>query len=249
MIFTRFAISFAFVVFTLSSFGAEPVASSNTNAYEFRAQHDPDGIGKFYLGREIAHVAGGHENAEWLERPGREKEEGTDLLLPALKIKAGDAVADVGAGTGYYTRRLAKEVGPKGTVYAQDIQQDVLDMLTNAMASANVQNVKAILGTTKDPKLPKESLDLALLVDAYHEFDFPREMAEGLCRALKPGGRLVFVEFRAEDPNVPIKPVHKMSEAQVKKEMGVQPLKWVETIEVLPWQHVIIFQKTKPISP
>src|SRR5205809_6458720 len=208
--------------------------------YEFRQQHDPDGIGKFFMGREIAYVMG-HQAANWLERPERDQEERPDLLLPALKIKPGDAVADIGAGTGYYTRRLAKLAGEKGTVYAVDIQQEMLDLLTNKMAELNIRNVKPILGTITDPKLPKAAVDLILMVDVYHEFDYPYEMALGMTRALKPGGRMVFVEFRGEDPNVPIKRVHKMTEAQVRKEMSLQPLKWQETIETLPWQHIIIF--------
>ena len=218
---------------------------ASTNAaphYETRERHDPNGIGKFYFGREIAHVMG-HEGAEWLERSEREKEERPDLLLPALKIREGDAVADIGAGTGYYTRRLAKAVGEKGTVYAVDIQQEMLDLLTNKMAELNIHNVQPVLGTLTDPKLPRQKLDMALMVDVYHEFDHPYEMTRAICDALKAGGRLVFVEFRAEDPEVPIKKVHKMSEAQVKKEMSVQPLEWVETNEALPWQHVIIFRK------
>ncbi len=217
----------------------------STNAatrYETREQHDPNGIGKFYLGREIAHVMG-HDGAEWLERPEREKEERSDLLLPALRIKEGDVVADIGAGTGYYTRRLAKSVGAKGTVYAVDIQAEMLDMLTNKMAELGIKNVKPVLGTLTDPKLPKGKVDMALMVDVYHEFDHPYEMARAICDGLKPGGRLVFVEFRAEDPDVPIKEVHKMSEAQVRKEMSVQPLEWVETNESLPRQHIIVFRK------
>src|SRR5262245_54950653 len=141
--------------------GAEPAR------YEFRSEHDPDGIGKFFMGREIAHVMG-HQAADWLERPEREKEERPDLLLPALKLKPGDSVADIGAGTGYYTRRLAKLVGEKGTVYAVDIQQEMLDLLTNKMAELKIRNVKPVLGTVNDPKLPNQSVDLVLMVDVYH---------------------------------------------------------------------------------
>lgn len=219
-------------------------AAAPSARYETRQNHDPDGIGKFYMGREIAHVMG-HEAADWLERPERESEERPSLAVPALKIKAGDAVADIGAGSGYYTRRLAKLVGERGVVYAVDIQQEMLDLLTNKMAEANIHNVKAVLGDITDPKLPLASVDLALLVDVYHEFDHPYEMIQAICTSLKPGGRIAFVEFRGEDPKVPIKLLHKMTEAQVRKEMSAQPLEWVETSEVLPWQHIIIFKKTE----
>ncbi len=221
-------------------------AGTNTPAlaprYETRAEHDPNGIGKFYLGREIAQVMG-HEGADWLERPEREQEERTDLLVPALKLKPGAAVADIGAGTGYYTRRLAKAVGTNGLVFAVEIQPEMLDLLTNKMAGENIFNVKPVLGTITDPKLPRAAVDLILMVDVYHEFDHPFEMVAAMCQSLKPGGRIVFVEFRAEDPAVAIKAVHKMSEAQVRREMSVHPLEWVETIAKLPQQHIIVFRK------
>jgi protein-L-isoaspartate O-methyltransferase len=217
-------------------------APADVSVYQFRKQHDPDGIGKFYCGREIAQVMG-HQGADWLERPEREAEEKPALLMKALALKPGEAVADIGAGTGYYTRRLAQNVGPKGAVYAVEIQQEMLDILTNKMAAMNIHNVKPVLGEITDPKLPAGSVDLILMVDVYHEFDHPREMVEAMVRALKPGGRMVFVEFRGEDPQVPIKPLHKMTEAQVRKEMAAFPMKWVETSEVLPIQHIIVFRK------
>ncbi len=223
-----------------------PVRAQTTNAplprYEFRTNHDPNGTGKFYLGREIAQVMG-HEGADWLERPDREKQERPDLLLKALDIKPGQALADIGAGTGFYTRRLARQTGPKGTVYAVDIQPEMLQLLTNKLSAEGLNNVRPVLGEVADPRLPAGALDLILMVDVYHEFEQPFEMAERLCAALKPGGRLVFVEFRGEDPAVPIKRVHKMTETQVRKEMSVQPLTWVETVETLPWQHVIVFRR------
>lgn len=240
---------FAFAWFCAVGFVSLPACSAETNSlspalrYETRAEHDPNGIGKFYMGREIAHVMG-HQAADWLERPEREQEERTDLVVPALQLKSGDAVADIGAGTGYYTRRLAKAVGDRGVVYAVEIQQEMLDILTNKLASEKVLNVRPVLGTITDPKLPRASVDLVLMVDVYHEFDHPFEMVEAMCRALKPGGRMVFVEFRGEDPKVPIKLVHKMSERQVLKEMGPFPeMEHTKTIGTLPWQHVIVFTK------
>lgn len=227
----------AVLLLTLAGFAASPASR-----YEVRVEHDPDGIGKFYMGREIAHVMG-HQAAGWLERPERGKEERPDLLLSALGIKPGDAVADIGCGSGYHTRRLARAVGTNGVVYAVDIQPEMLDLLTNKLGAEKILNVKPVLGTVTDPKLPKESVDLILMVDVYHEFDHPYEMVEAMCRALKPGGRIVFVEFRGEDPDVPIKLVHKMTEAQVRKEMNVQPLEWVESIGLLPQQHIIVFRR------
>lgn len=217
-------------------------ALASPPVYEYRSLHDPDGIGKFYQGREIAQVMG-HQGADWLERPTREAEEQPALVMKALKLKKGDVVADIGAGTGYYSRRLAREVGTNGVVYAVDIQQEMLDILTNKMAELGIHNVKPVLGTITDPKLPPSSVDLILMVDVYHEFDHPREMLMAMSKALKPGGRMVFVEYRGEDPKVPIKPLHKMTVAQVRKEMAAFPLQWVETVEVLPIQHIIFFRK------
>jgi ubiquinone/menaquinone biosynthesis C-methylase UbiE len=219
---------------------ADPAAA--TNHYEFRTGHSRDGIGKFYMGREIAHVMG-HQAADWLERPERDQEEHTETLVKDLKVRPGDVVADIGAGTGYFTRRVAGKVGPRGTILAVDIQPEMLVLLTNKMAEAGITNVKPVLGTITDPRLPPNSVDLAFMVDVYHEFDHPREMMQAIARSLKPGGRVVFVEFRGEDPAVPIKPLHKMTEAQVKKEMEALSLKWIETIHVLPRQHMIVFGK------
>src|SRR5262249_37438291 len=156
----------------------------------------------------------------------------------------GDVVADVGAGSGYYTFRLAAAVGPKGKVYANDIQKEMLEIISKRKDKEKAANVETVLGTETDAKLPENKVDLSLLVDVYHEFSHPYEMTESMLKALKPGGRLVFVEYRLEDPEVPIKLVHKMSQKQVLKEMGNHPaLKYVKTVDVLPWQHIIIFEK------
>jgi protein-L-isoaspartate O-methyltransferase len=227
---------------TVFSFAAEP-PSPPTPLYETREIHDPNGIGKFFLGREIAHVMG-HQAAGWLERPEREEEERTDLAVKALDLKPGDAVADIGCGTGYYASRMARIVGEKGIVYGVDIQQEMLDLMQRKMKLLRITNVKSILGEVKDPKLAPESCDAMLLVDVYHEFDFPYEMTRAMIPALKKGGRLIFIEFRGEDPKVPIKEVHKMTEAQMKKEMALHPeLEWVETKKDLPQQHIIVFRR------
>lgn len=211
--------------------------------YEKRTKHDPDGIGLFYMDREIAHVMG-HQAAGWLERPERQEEERTDLLIEALKLKPGEVLADVGVGTGYIAEKMARRIVPGGVVYGVDIQQEMLDLLDRKMKLLRVDNVKGVLGTITDPKLPEGKIDLIIMVDVYHEFDHPYEMTESMVKSLKKGGRLVFIEYRKEDPKVPIKLVHKMSEEQVKKEMAAFPaLEWVETNPVLPQQHIIIFRK------
>jgi precorrin-6B methylase 2 len=223
----------------------EPKPADKASRYEFRKDHDPDGIGKFYMGREIAEVMG-HLAAGWLDRPEREKEEAPTKLMEALKIQPGDVVADIGAGSGYFTFRLSDKVGPKGKVLAVEIQQEMLDIISKRMKAKNIDNIDLVLGTESDPNLTANGVDLMLLVDVYHEFSHPYEMTEAMVKALKPGGRLVFVEYRKEDDKVPIKLVHKMFEKQVLKEMEPHPLKWVKTDEVLPWQHIIIFEKKKP---
>jgi ubiquinone/menaquinone biosynthesis C-methylase UbiE len=209
--------------------------------YELRRGDDPNGIDKYYMGRQIAHVMG-HQAADWLERPTREQEEHTQEMINLLDLKPGENVADIGAGTGYISWRMAKKVSP-GKVYAVEIQQEMLDLLGANMKERGISNVVQTLGTITDPKLPTNAIDLIIMVDVYHEFDHPCEMTDAMVRSLKVGGRLVFVEFRKEDPNVPIKEVHKMSEAQVKKEMSPFPLAHSQTITNLPWQHVIVFKK------
>jgi ubiquinone/menaquinone biosynthesis C-methylase UbiE len=221
---------------------ADPEKKPEAPRYETRKDHDPDGIGKFYMGREIAQVMG-HLGIGWLERKEREKEEEPAKLIELLKLKEGMVVADVGAGSGYYSFRISPKVGDKGKVLAVDIQREMLDAIRARAKENKVTNVEPVLGTEDDPKLPEGKVDLILLVDVYHEFSKPYEMTQTLVKALKPGGRLVFVEFRLEDPNVPIKLVHKMTEKQVLKEMEPHPLKWVSTNEEMPWQHVITFEK------
>ncbi len=211
--------------------------------YETRDVHDPDGIGKFYLGREIAHVMG-HQGAGWLERPEREKEEDPTKLLAALEIKPGMVVADVGAGSGYHCFRMAPLVGNKGKVLAVDIQPEMLAIIKARAKKEAVTNIELIQGTESDPKLPAAEVDLIIMVDVYHELEFPHEMTERMVASLKPGGRMAFVEFRLEDPKVPIKLVHKMSERQVMIEMEQFPnIEHLKTVKSLPWQHIVLFQK------
>ena len=222
---------------------ARDLATPTTAHYEIRTEHDPNGIGKFFMGREIAQVMG-HQGADWLERPQREAEEHADALIDALKFREGEVVADIGCGTGYITRKIAAKIGATGTIYGVEIQQEMLDKWTKQMAGSGVGRATPVLGTTSDPKLPPASCDTLILVDVYHEFDFPLEMVQHMIDALKPGARIVFVEYRKEDPAVPIKELHKMSVAQVKKEMAVHPhLQHVETIATLPRQHIIVFKK------
>jgi ubiquinone/menaquinone biosynthesis C-methylase UbiE len=225
-----------FVVFV------SPLSADPPNRYEFRREHDPNGTGKFYMGRESAEVMG-HEAAGWLDRPEREKEEQPTRLMEILKPKTGEVVADIGAGSGYYTFRFAEKVGPTGKILAVDIQPEMLALIRQRMKERKLTNIETVMGTVSDPKLPDAAIDTILLVDVYHEFSHPYEMTEKMVKALKPGGRLVFVEFRLEDENVPIKLVHKMTEKQVKKEMEPFPLKHAKTFDSLPWQHVIVFEK------
>jgi len=237
-------------VFAGASFAAEkavpsggPVTLPSTDAlYQQLFKANVEGIGKFYMGRQISHVMG-HQGATWLERPEREREEGTAEMVRSLKLKLGDQVADIGVGTGYIARRMARVIGPKGTVYGVDIQPEMLALLEKNMRKLGLNNVKGVRGTISDPKLRANSLDLVIMVDVYHEFSHPYEMMQGIVKALKPGGRVAFVEYRGEDPKVPIKRLHKMTEAQVKKEAALFALKHVETYKNLPWQHVVFFRK------
>jgi ubiquinone/menaquinone biosynthesis C-methylase UbiE len=220
---------------------AAPQAGAADTRYE-RVVPSPDGIGKRYMGREIAGVMG-WEGAQWLERESRAREERPELLLRKLALAPGMTVADIGAGTGYYTWQLAKQVGPGGRVYAVDVQPEMIRLLDSQMARRSVRNVISVLGSDTSVKLPPARVDLAIMVDVYHELAYPAEVLDSIVDALKPGGRVVFVEYRAEDPAVAIKPPHKMSERQVRREATARGLKWERSIEVLPIQHAIVFRK------
>lgn len=200
-----------------------------------------DGIGKFYMGREISQVMG-HLGAGWLERPKREQEERTDLLIKNMGLKKEDQVADVGAGSGYFSFRMA-ELVPDGKVFAVDISPQMLGIVRAKMASKKVTNVEPVLSTIKDIKLPPDSIDCVLIVDAYHEFSHPREMAQSIFNALREKGRLILIEYRLEDPSVPIKLLHKMTQKQAIEEISQVGLVWKKTLDVLPQQHFMIFEK------
>jgi cyclopropane fatty-acyl-phospholipid synthase-like methyltransferase len=195
-----------------------------------------------YQGREIAttmHYLG----APWLTRESREREEECSTLLKVLRVQPGDTVCDMGCGNGFYSLKLAKLVGENGKVLAVDIQPEMLTLLKERAAAEDIKNIEEVLGTETDPKLTDASVDLMLLVDVYHEFSRPAEMLQAIRRSLKPTGRVALVEFRGEDPNVPIKPLHKMTKEQILKEFPPNGLKHTDQFDDLPWQHVMFFQR------
>jgi ubiquinone/menaquinone biosynthesis C-methylase UbiE len=192
-------------------------------------------------GRIFAPVMG-VGGAQWLERPERENEEAPSKALDALDLKPGMVVADIGAGSGYYSSRIAKRVGPTGRVYATDIQPGMIALLDRRIASEGLTNVTTLLGAMDDPRLPPRAIDLAIMVDVYHELQEPQLFLQRLKEAFKPGGRLVLLEFRKEDPKVPILEVHKMSVAEVKQELEAEGFLLDRVIDVLPWQHIIVLR-------
>ena len=202
-----------------------------------------DGTGKVYMGREIAQYMS-HRGAGWLEREGRAREEQPDAVVAALELEPTDTVVDLGAGTGYFTRRLARAV-PQGRVLAVDIQSEMLALLEANLEEEGIGNVVPVLGTESDPNLPAASVDLTLMVDAYHEFAFPAEILAALYRTTVPGGRVALVEYRGEDPSVPIKPLHKMTEAQAVRELEASGFRHLRTLDFLPQQHVLLFERPR----
>lgn len=218
---------------------SESVAEA-TNPYVFK-KPTRDGTGKFYLGREIAQVMG-HPAISWLERNNREDEEAPSKAIEMLALKKDAIIADIGAGSGYYSFRLAKQ-HPQGRVIAVDIQPEMISYLEQERKQLKAENVSIHLGKIDDTLLEANSIDAAIMVDAYHEFSHPYEMIRSLVSALRPGGRIFLLEYREEDPLVPIKPLHKMSQKQAKAEMSAAGLEWVETKHDLPWQHLLIFKK------
>jgi SAM-dependent methyltransferase len=237
------ALSLALGVPLACATAAPPGAEAQRSAERYRrVARSADGIGKSYMGREIAFVMG-WQGASWLERRERPREERTDLLLKALPLRPGLVVADIGAGTGYLMRRMAPALMPGGKAFAVDIQPEMVRILEAMVQETGLAQIQPRLGAEDDVGLPTTSVDLAIMVDVYHELAYPYEMLASITRALKPGGLLVFVEYREEDASVPIKAVHKMSEAQIKREATVHPLIWDRTVSTLPWQHVVIFRR------
>lgn len=226
----------------LSSCSLLPGTIASDGIYTTRTVHDPDGIGKFYMGREIAQVMG-HQGAYWLERSSRVWEEKTLWVIAALDLQPGEVVADIGAGTGFLSFRIAERY-PENAIYAVDIQPEMLDFLNQRSEELSNHQVIPILGSETAVNLPDSTVDVAVMLDAYHEFAHPREMMESLTHALKPSGRVVLVEYRKENPLISIKPAHKMSQRQARKELKAVGLRWIETKDLLPQQHFMVFECT-----
>ncbi|MGK7938683.1 MAG: class I SAM-dependent methyltransferase [Crocosphaera sp.] len=233
----------AFFVIGSQFFTYDAITENSSHSYyKYQAVHSRDGIGKFYLGREIAKVMG-HQEFLWLERPSREQQEQPSKVIESLNLKPTDIIADIGAGSGYFSFRMSSLV-PQGKVFAVDIQPEMLEIIDFLKKENKVDNIETILGSLNNPNLPKNSIDLVLMVDTYHEFEYPQEMMENIVTALKPGGQVILAEYRRENPLIPIKTLHKMTEKQVKKEMNTVGLNWEKTEETLPQQHLLFFRKS-----
>ena len=239
----RVATAIVAIAFFLSPLSTTVAIAQDSQPSYYREKriHNPDGIGRYYMGREIARYMG-HQGMMWLDRKSRETEEKPDLTVENLNLEADDVVADIGAGSGYFSFRIVQQV-PKGKVYAVDIQPEMLEAIDSRKADRNIDNIETVLGKEDNPQLPPDSIDLAFMVDAYHEFAYPREMMENIVTALKPGARVVLLEYRKENPMIMIKPLHKMTQKQVKKELKAVGLKWQETKQFLPKQHFLVFSK------
>ena len=236
---------FFFICIALTNYGISQGQYSNSDEiYSFK-KGDINGIGKWYMGREIAHVMG-FQGLSWLERSKREKEENVSKLIENLGIKSNDIIADVGAGSGHHVFKIAP-LAKKGLIYAVDIQNEMLIEIQSKIESFDFKNIKTVLGSEKSIHLPKNSINKILMVDVYHEFNYPKEMLESIKNALKPDGQLFLVEYKGEDPKIPIKKIHKMTEKQAVKEMEVAGFVLKENTINLPWQHCMVFIK-KPFK-
>ena len=220
---------------------SEAIYAAEHPGYIDAPERRTTGIGKFYMDREISFVMG-HRAAGWLNRPERIREEMPDDVVANMGLESDQVVADIGAGSGYFSFRIADRV-PSGKVLAVDIQPEMLQLIERQKTDKGVANIEGVLGQVDNPNLAPNSIDAAIMVDAYHEFSHPFEMINGIYNALRPGGRIFLLEYRGEDDSVPIRPLHKMTEEQVVKEMSVFGLEWTETLDFLPWQHMMVFTK------
>lgn len=233
---------------TLCAWAEPPVAAPPAEPVAKKAPDRVPPGPKRFKGREIAETMH-YEGAPWLVRESRQREEDCKRLLEEIKVKPGQTVCDLGCGNGFYTLKLAELVGPQGKVYAVDIQPEMLKMLRGRALQAGLKNVVPVLGTLVDPGLPEGQLDLVLLVDVYHEFSHPEQMLAAIRKSLKPEGRVALAEFRAEDPEVPIKPLHKMSKKQILKEWAPAGFKLAAEFDGLPWQHLMFFTRADGQKP
>ena len=228
-----------FIGLLISNKSLSQTTNTNNN-YTFKSG-DYNGIGKWYMGREIAYVMG-FEGISWLQRSEREEEENVSKLIQNMRIKSNDIIADIGAGSGYHTFKIAS-LTKNGLVYAVDIQPEMLMAIEKTKQSGEIKNIETILGTEKSILLPSNSVDKVLMVDVYHEFNYPAEIIISIKKALKPNGELFLIEYRSEDSSVPIKEIHKMSEKQAIKEMEAVGFRLKKNITNLPWQHCMVFVK------
>ena len=238
----NFSILIILISYFLTSNESIAQADSFDTKYTYK-RGDFNGIGKWYMGREIAYVMG-FQGINWLERSEREIEEDVSTLIKNMKIKTNETIADIGAGSGYHVFKMAP-LAKNGLVYAVDIQPEMLEAIERKKRSKRVSNVETVLGSEKSINLPKNSLDKILLVDVYHEFSYPAEMVESIKNALKSNGQLFLIEYRGEDSSVPIKKIHKMTVKQSIKEMETAGFRLKENIDNLPWQHCMIFEKNQ----
>ena len=228
-----------FIGLLISNKSLSQTTNTNNN-YTFKSG-DYNGIGKWYMGREIAHIMG-FEGTSWLERSEREEEENVSKLIQNMRIKSNDIIADIGAGSGYHSFKIAS-LTKNGLVYAVDIQPEMLMAIEKTKESGKIKNIETILGTEKSILLPSNSVDKVLMVDVYHEFNYPAEIIISIKKALKTNGELFLIEYRSEDSSVPIKEIHKMSEKQAIKEMEAAGFRLKKNITNLPWQHCMVFVK------
>jgi len=243
----QFLILYVFITFGSSCVSQETESSASAlnstrqdSVYEYRSG-DPNGIGKWYMGREIAHVMG-YQGINWLERDEREQEEDTKKLMVNMDIQSTDVIADIGAGSGYHVFKIAP-IAKQGLVYAVDIQPEMLEAIESKNQALGLDNIRLIKGEGQSTKLPTDSIDKLLMVDVYHEFSYPKEMLESIYKALRSDGKIYLIEYRKEDPKVPIKEIHKMTEEQAVKEFEASGFELIENIDNLPWQHCMVFGK------